>query len=69
MMKQFFSRPVAALLLLFGAPWMAAAQRYGVKHVMIRERPDGRIFPEDLFAAVTPRTRLIALSHSGVTVI
>lgn len=44
-------------------PWMAAAQRYGTKHIMIQERPDGRILPEDLFAAVTPRTRLIAISH------
>ena len=44
-------------------PWMAAQQRYGIKHVMIQERPDGRIPPEDLFQAVTPKTRMIALSH------
>lgn len=44
-------------------PWMAAQKRYGARHIMIRERPDGRILPEDLFAAVTPRTRMIALSH------
>jgi selenocysteine lyase/cysteine desulfurase len=44
-------------------PWMGAAQRYGVKHILVRERPDGRIPPEDLFAAVTPRTRLLTISH------
>jgi cysteine desulfurase / selenocysteine lyase len=44
-------------------PWMAAQQRFGIEHVMIRERPDGRIPPEDLFGAVTPKTRMIALSH------
>jgi len=44
-------------------PWMAAQQRFGVKHVMIQERPDGRIPPEDLFHAVTAKTRMIALSH------
>ena len=44
-------------------PWMAAQKRHGIKHVMIQERPDGRILPEDLFAAVTAKTRLIALSH------
>ena len=45
-------------------PWMDAQSRtHGqVKHVMIRER-NGRIYPEDLFAAVTERTRMIALSH------
>lgn len=47
-------------------PWMDAAQRHGVKHIMISERVSGgagRIALEDLFAAVTPRTRLIAISH------
>ena len=44
-------------------PWMSAAKRYGAKHVMVPERPDGRIPPEDLFAAVTPNTRMIAISH------
>lgn len=44
-------------------PWMAAERWHGARHVMIRERADGRIPPEDLFAAVTGRTRLIALSH------
>lgn len=44
-------------------PWMSAEKRYGARHIMIPERPDGRIPPEDLFAAVTPRTRMIAISH------
>ncbi len=44
-------------------PWMAAQQRYGIKHIMIQEHPDGRIPPDDLFRAVTPRTRLLAISH------
>ncbi len=43
-------------------PWMDVAQRFGVKHVMVRER-DGRIYLEDLLAAVTGRTRMIAISH------
>ncbi len=43
-------------------PWVDLSQRFGVKHIMVAEK-DGRIAPEDLFAAVTPRTRMIALSH------
>lgn len=43
-------------------PWMDLAQRFGVKHVLVKER-DGRIPPEDILAAVTPKTKLIALSH------
>ena len=30
---------------------------------MVRERADGRVHLDDLFAAVTPRTRMIAISH------
>jgi cysteine desulfurase / selenocysteine lyase len=47
-------------------PWMDLAARFGVKHVMVPERKEGgtgRIAIEDLFAAVTPRTRMIAISH------
>ena len=44
-------------------PWMSAAKRFNAKHIMVPERPDGRILPEDLFAAVTPNTRMIAISH------
>jgi len=43
-------------------PWMDLQQRAGVKHVMVPE-VNGRIDPETLLAAVTPRTRMIALSH------
>ena len=43
-------------------PWMDVAQRCGAKHVMVPER-DGRVPTEDVLAAVTPRTRMIALSH------
>jgi selenocysteine lyase/cysteine desulfurase len=43
-------------------PWMELQQRVGVRHLMVPER-DGRILREDLFAAVTTRTRMIALSH------
>jgi len=43
-------------------PWMDLAQRLGVKHIMVPER-DGRIVLDELLAAVTPRTRMIALSH------
>jgi cysteine desulfurase/selenocysteine lyase len=43
-------------------PWMDVAQRFGARHVMVAER-DGRVPTEDVLGAVTPRTRLIALSH------
>jgi len=43
-------------------PWMDLAARCGVKHIMVPERA-GRIAMEDLFAAVTPRTKMVALSH------
>jgi len=43
-------------------PWMDLAQRFGVKHVMVPER-NGRIVLDELLAAVTPRTRMISLSH------
>ncbi len=43
-------------------PWMDVAQRFGVKHIMIPEH-DGRIDIAELLAAITPRTRMVALSH------
>lgn len=43
-------------------PWIDLSLRFGVKHVIVKER-DARIPIEDLFAAVTPRTKMIALSH------
>jgi cysteine desulfurase/selenocysteine lyase len=42
-------------------PWMELQRRFGVKHVMVTERA-GRIPIESIFAAVTPKTRMIALS-------
>lgn len=43
-------------------PWMDVARRCGVTHRMLPETA-GRIDKETIFDAVTPRTRLIALSH------
>jgi cysteine desulfurase / selenocysteine lyase len=47
-------------------PWMDLAQRFGVKHIMIPETNDGtgaRIDPAKILAAITPKTRMLALSH------
>jgi len=43
-------------------PWMDVAQRHGCRHIMVPER-SGRIDLNELLGAVTPKTRLIALSH------
>jgi cysteine desulfurase/selenocysteine lyase len=43
-------------------PWMDVAKRFGAKHIMVAER-NGRIEINDLLGAITPRTRLVALSH------
>jgi cysteine desulfurase/selenocysteine lyase len=43
-------------------PWMDVAQRHSAKHIMLPET-DGRIDRQSIFDAVTPRTRMIALSH------
>lgn len=44
-------------------PWMEVARRYGVEHVMVREKL-GRIELEDVVAAASAgRTRMVALSH------
>ena len=43
-------------------PWMDLAQRFGVEHVMLPEE-GGRIPAERVIAAMTPRTRMVALSH------
>lgn len=43
-------------------PWMDLEKRLGVKHVMLPEI-DGRIDTNSVLGAVTPRTRMIALSH------
>ena len=43
-------------------PWMDLQKRCGVRHIMVPER-NGRIDPEEIIAAITPRTRLASLSH------
>ncbi len=43
-------------------PWMDVSHRHGVKHIMLPET-DGRIDRQTILNAVTPRTRMIALSH------
>jgi selenocysteine lyase/cysteine desulfurase len=44
-------------------PWMDLQKRFDVEHVMVPEEPDGRIDIQKIFFAVTPRTKMIALSH------
>lgn len=51
-------------------PWMDVAQRHGVKLVLLQEHllpgpagETGIISQAELLAAITPRTRMIALSH------
>lgn len=47
-------------------PWMDVAQRYGVALTLIPERVragQGIIDQDELLSAITPQTRLIALSH------
>ncbi len=43
-------------------PWMDVAQRCGARHIMLPE-VDARVDIQSIFNAVTPRTRMIALSH------
>ncbi len=43
-------------------PWMDVARRFDCRHIMLPEH-EGRIDRHSIFDAVTPRTRLIALSH------
>lgn len=43
-------------------PWMDLAARARIEHVELRET-DGRFTTEQVLATVTPRTRLVALSH------
>ena len=43
-------------------PWQDL-KRFGVEVIEVTQRPDGRILPEDVIAAVTPRCRVIAISH------
>jgi selenocysteine lyase/cysteine desulfurase len=43
-------------------PWMDLARRAGVEHVELNES-DGRFTTDQVLAAITPRTRMVALSH------
>jgi len=43
-------------------PWMDVAQRLGVRHIELDEL-QGRFTTEQILNAITPRTRVVALSH------
>ena len=43
-------------------PWMDLAQRFGVRHIMVPEQ-NGRIELDDILNAITPKTRMVSLSH------
>ena len=44
-------------------PWHFLRERRGVKLVWVDVEPDGSIDPERVLAAITPRTRLVAITH------
>ena len=44
-------------------PWHFLRERQGVKLVWVEIEPDGSIDPERVLAAITPRTRLVAVTH------
>ena len=44
-------------------PWHFLRERRGVKLVWVEIEPDGSIDPERVLAAITPRTRLVAVTH------
>jgi len=44
-------------------PWHFLRERQGVKLVWVETEADGRLDPERVLAAVTPRTKLIAVTH------
>ena len=44
-------------------PWHFLRERQGVKLVWVEIEPDGSIDPERVLAAITPRTKLIAVTH------
>ena len=43
-------------------PWEDLT-RYGVRVVEVHQHADGRVDPDEVAAAVTPRTRVVAISH------
>ncbi len=44
-------------------PWHFLRERLGVKLVWVAPEPDGSLSAEKLLAAITPRTRLVAITH------
>lgn len=44
-------------------PWHFLRERQGVKLVWVDIEPDGSIDPDRVLAAITPRTRLVAVTH------
>jgi cysteine desulfurase/selenocysteine lyase len=44
-------------------PWHFLRERQGVKLVWVDTDPDGSLDPEKVLAAITPRTRLVAVTH------
>ncbi len=47
------------------SPWHLLAMREGVKHTVVRSGADGRFDIEALKAAVSPKTRLVSLTHTS----
>jgi len=44
-------------------PWHFLRERQGVKLVWVDTEPDGSLDPEKVIAAITPRTKLVAVTH------
>ncbi|RME17846.1 MAG: cysteine desulfurase [Alphaproteobacteria bacterium] len=44
-------------------PWHFLRERQGVKLVWVETEPDGSLDPEKMIAAITPRTKLVAVTH------
>ncbi len=44
-------------------PWHFLRERQGVKLIWVEPEPDGAIDPEKVLAAITPRTKLVAVTH------
>ena len=44
-------------------PWHFLRERQGVKLVWVETEPDGSLDPEKVIAAITPRTKLVAVTH------
>jgi cysteine desulfurase/selenocysteine lyase len=44
-------------------PWHFLRERQGVKLVWVETEPDGSLDPERVLAAITPRTKLVAVTH------